>query len=933
MTLDVALRKFITNDKSATTHTKIGNPDLKIFGQKYAINPENEKSFYETYQHNVFKEGQEAYLTEKQLDIGKLAIDLDFRYDQDVKTKQHSKEHLDDFVEMLSNGLYDIFQNIEGKKIRFHVFEKQNVNVCDDKTKDGIHILINVICDFPTKMVFRDYILANIEDIWDDLPITNTWNDVVDEGVMRGSVNWQLYGSKKPGYEPYKLKYIYETCVKDAREMEIKHIDPCKEKFDFFALSVRSTKNCVQFELKPLYIEAYQKHKSSFHQKREHKGGGVLKIKKRSSVDSLANIQSLDDIKTLAENMMDDPDVDYSVKEIHRYTMSLPKEFWGPGSYTKWIKTGWALKNTGNMMILTWLLFSSQSSDFDVHHNDVLEYWDNFDVYNKEGLTYRSIIYWSKINNYDAYLDIYKTTISHYIEYSFRNNTEFDLATTLFHMFKSQYVCVSIKDNIWFEFLQNKWSQIDSGNTLRLKISTEMYKQYANALFEYQNKSQAKQNNIDVVENTNAIISDNSDDFGDYKKKVNDMLATCKLLKKTNTKNNIMKEAKELFYDKDFLNKLDKDSYLLGCNNGVIDFRDKCHRKGKHEDYISKTTNLNYTPLSYYQKHKPHIIEEINEFMCQLFPNESEDSSLLRNYMWEHMASTLLGTNHSQTFNIYTGSGANGKSKLVELLTLVLGEYKGTVPISLVTQKRNNIGGTSSEVYNLIGTRYAVMQEPSKGDKINEGIMKELTGGDPIQCRALFKDSVTFVPQFKLVVCTNTLFDIVSNDDGTWRRLRKVDFQSKFTEKPFDDPKFPVEEYPHQFQVDQKIDEKFVTWAPVLLSMLVDLAYKTQGKVQDVDPVTSATEDYRKDQDILTAFYNEMIVANPNRAGYGVKIMDITKKFAQYVETYSGSTDPRIQKELRPYMEKKHGKCPPGGWTMIQYRNTAVTAEEEGSFT
>ena len=57
----------------------------------------------------------------------------------------------------------------------------------------------------------------------------------------------------------------------------------------------------------------------------------------------------------------------------------------------------------------------------------------------------------------------------------------------------------------------------------------------------------------------------------------------------------------------------------------------------------------------------------------------------------------------------------------------------------------------------LQGVRYAVMQEPSKGDKINEGIMKEITGGDPIQGRALFKETITFIPQFKLVVCTNVL--------------------------------------------------------------------------------------------------------------------------------------------------------------------------------
>jgi len=70
--------------------------------------------------------------------------------------------------------------------------------------------------------------------------------------------------------------------------------------------------------------------------------------------------------------------------------------------------------------------------------------------------------------------------------------------------------------------------------------------------------------------------------------------------------------------------------------------------------------------------------------MYQLFP-ETE----LREYMWEHLASAIIGTNQNQTFNIYLGVGANGKSKLVELMGKVLGDYKGTVPSTLITQKKN----------------------------------------------------------------------------------------------------------------------------------------------------------------------------------------------------------------------------------------------------
>lgn len=947
MNLDQALKQFVTNDRNVVTHTKIGNPELNIYGNKYFINSENEKKFYDTYKRVVLKEKQEAYITEKQLEIGKIAIDLDFRYLQTVQTKQHGDEHIDDFVEMLINILNNVFNNTENQPLHIYILEKPTVNQCEDKTKDGIHIILNIICDFPTKMIIRDQIIKELPDIWGDLPITNSWGDVVDEGVMRGSVNWQLYGSKKPGCEPYQLKTIYHVKILENGELDMNKYDPSKKPFHLPSLCIRSISNCHNLLLNDNYKDDHSKKKAEFSHK---KSGKSLKRKKTSSCSSLHDAKSFDELKATVDEIMEDENIDYNTKELYQYTMILPQEFWGQGSYNKWIRVGWALKNSGEHMIPVWYLFCSQSPEFDFVHNDALEHWTDFDVFNKEGLTHRSILYWAKIHNFEEYQKIYKTTIDHYIYYSFRNNTECDLATTLFHMYKSQYVCSSITDNVWYEFLNNKWYLIDSGSTLRLRISTEMYKQYSAKLLHYQTTNQASQNNIALSQTateqqTNTIIAEfknNDDDFGDYKKKVNQMLETCRLLKKTAIKNNIMREAKELYYDKEFLNKLDKDPYLLGCNNCIVDFREKTHRKGKHDDYISKSTGLNYYPLKHYQEKHPELIEEIYDFMKQLFPDtiindnssrrkEVKRESLLRDYMWEHLASTLLGTIENQTFNIYTGSGANGKSKLVELMSLVLGEYKSTVPISLITQKRNNIGGTSSEVYNLMGTRYAVMQEPSKGDKINEGIMKELTGGDPIQCRALFKNSVTFIPQFKLAVCTNALFDVVSNDDGTWRRLRKVDFKSKFTENPYNDPKFPEKEYPHQFKVDTKIDEKFKNWAPVLLSMLVDIAYKTQGKVKDVKPVISATEEYRQEQDVMLEFHNEYYVSTSNSSGYAVKDREMFTRFTKWWDSiYNNSNRKKpSQKEVRSYFEKKYGKIPKGGWTNFSYKDDFSNQTEE----
>jgi P4 family phage/plasmid primase-like protien len=397
----------------------------------------------------------------------------------------------------------------------------------------------------------------------------------------------------------------------------------------------------------------------------------------------------------------------------------------------------------------------------------------------------------------------------------------------------------------------------------------------------------------------------------------------CILLKTTSWKNNIMKEAKELFYDKNFMTKLDANPYLMCFNNYVIDFKSKTHRKGKPDDYISKSTNIDYIPCidlsnGYYDP----IINEVNKFIDELFPDKE-----LRRYMWEHLASILIGKNDNQTFNIYTGSGCNGKSKLVELMSRCLGDYKATVPITLITQSRNSIGSTSSEVVALMGVRYAVMQEPSKGDVINEGIMKEITGGDPIQARALFKDSVTFTPQFKLVVCTNVLFDINTNDDGTWRRIRICDFMSKFTDAPYEnEDKFPKANFPYQYLIDQKIDEKFTLWAPILMSKLVSIAYKTDGKVKDAKIVTSVSDNYREAQDYLTEFAKEKITRL--REGI-VKKTELIEEFRTWYTMNYGRASLPNGKEITDYMDKQYGKNKRGKWynVIINYNNESDNEE------
>jgi len=890
VTLEEYLKRKSIEKGGIFTHTRIGDKDSKISGGIYNI--KDHEYFLEKYYKQVFCERKKEYLTEKQyIENAPVVIDIDMRYDTDIIVRQHTKDHIIDLIDIYAKTISKIFKTEDLLKLEVFVMEKSSVNILDAKTKDGIHIIFGISTHKAAQMMLREKVLPELKEIWDDLPLKNEIDELIDDGITRGTVNWQMYGSRKPNQKAYLMKYHFEIEYnKDKNDWNMVELDI--NKFDTKKNLHKLSVHCNVFpklEIKEEHLKNFEYIKENMNKKKRLQPKLTVKDYNIIDYNNITSIEKLDKlIKDMFETFEQNP-TEYELKETHEFTIILPKQYWDIGSYNKWIRVGWALKNTSPKLLLTWLKFSSQSKEFEWGNiGEYIDMWNNFDFDNPDGLTTRSIMYWAKTDNPKEYYKVRAATVSYYIDLTVIHATEWDFAQVLYQMCKDEFICVSIKNNIWYEYIKHRWYEIDSGNTLRLIISKKMHDMYM-------------KKTTDII-NALQKIDQTEDSYDSLKKISNKLSDICILLKKTNWKNNIMREAKELFYDKDFMNKLDNNPYLLCFNNYVVDFKNKTHRAGRPDDYISKCTNVDYMPFINI-KDKPDykkIIQEINEFVEQLFPNEE-----LRKYMWEHLASTLIGNNDNQTFNIYTGSGRNGKSKLVDLMSKVLGDYKATIPITLVTQKRNNIGSTSSEIVQLMGVRYAVMQEPSKGEKINEGIMKEITGGDPIQGRALFKEAVTFIPQFKLVVCTNTLFDIKSNDDGTWRRIRVCDFVSKFLDNPYDDEfKFPKSECPYQYKIDLKIDEKFGKWAPVLASMLVDMTYEKHGIVKDCSIVMGSSDQYREGQDYLTEFCKEKIKQVP---GGKIKKTELWEVFKQWYIINYGRGLPKAR-ELNEFMDKRFGK-------------------------
>jgi P4 family phage/plasmid primase-like protien len=773
------------------------------------------------------------------------------------------------------------------------------------------------------QQILRERLLEKLPTIseFEDLPLTNTWDKVLDEGISKGKTNWQLFGSRKPGHQAYELTqhYImeYDESEKDfvMYEKDINNFDYAKNLIDLSAQNPRNPrfmlKESVKQELQNR-LKMVLKPISKIRVNRLSDGvmGVGGQIDEPSADDDrdlpLSEITNAVLLKRAVDRIMNglSPN-EYYIRETHEYTQILPAKYYEPGSHTLNRCVAFALKRTDERLFLSWVMLRSKASDF--NYANIPQLFEDWKRYfntggSHEGITRKSIMYWAKKDNYGDFVKVKSSTIDSFVEQTFEVYTEVDCARVLYQMFKDKYVCTDINARTWYVFQNHRWVK-DKGYTLRLAISNEMFNLYNKKIEEYSGELNA--------------LEHKDEHYEFLKNKITMATSVSIKFKKHNDKNNNMREAMEIFFDPDFVRNMDANKYLMCFSNGVIDFKEKIFREGYPQDCITRTTGIPYEPFV------PSTNSEgLTTFMEQLFPIPD-----LCCYMWQHFASCLIGVNLNQTFNIYLGSGSNGKSLITSLMSHTLGEYKSTVPITLVTEKRGQIGGTSSEVIQLKGVRYAVMQEPSKYMKLNEGILKELTGGDPLQARALYSESEIFMPQFKLAVCTNTLFDIQSNDDGTWRRIRICNFPSKFVDEP---EKVNHEEF--IFIKDRELEEKIRSWAPTFASMLVKMAFETGGLVEDCEYVKMKSSQYRQDQDHIAAFVSEKVMKTNDKKDH-IKKTELAEEFKIWYMNTQGTQKVPKGVELHDYMNKRFGHSTSHGWVGVKIiYNTEVppsTEEEE----
>lgn len=226
-------------------------------------------------------------------------------------------------------------------------------------------------------------------------------------------------------------------------------------------------------------------------------------------------------------------------------------------------------------------------------------------------------------------------------------------------------------------------------------------------------------------------------------------------------------------------------------------------------------------------------------FLQQIQPNIE-----MRRFLQRWFGLSMSGMD-IQKLAFFHGGGANGKSVLVDLMARIFGDYAATAKIESLTGKNKKSGSDSQpDLIPLIGARFVRTSEPEEGERLQEGLVKALTGGEPMMVRALYTDMIVFQPIFKLTISGNHLPDIRGGDDGIWRRLMLV--------------QFPVQIPEHKRIPKKELDE--ILWAERsgILNWLVDgLLDYLSGGLQEPHDVMAATEGYRKESDPIGTFLGD----------------------------------------------------------------------------
>ena len=295
--------------------------------------------------------------------------------------------------------------------------------------------------------------------------------------------------------------------------------------------------------------------------------------------------------------------------------------------------------------------------------------------------------------------------------------------------------------------------------------------------------------------------------------------------------------TKPYFYIK--LDDLDHDSSLLNTQDGIIDLRTgKCSVHDPKE-FCTKVSSV-----------APSM--DGMDIWIDFIKSVTGNNEGLIDFLQGVAGMALIGKVYQEVTIFAFGKGRNGKSTFFNVLARVMGDYAGTLDVEVLTTTKQNKG---SALATLRGKRLVISSEMEECRRLATSTLKAISSTDMITAEKKYKSPESFTPSHTLVLFTNFLPRVGSNDNGTWRRILVCPFTKVF------DSKGAIQNYADV--IYEKAGGAVLTWAIEGAKKF----YKNGCCLPSVTAVDEITDEYRKEEDWLSRFLEEECVIGTDKIG------------------------------------------------------------------
>lgn len=371
--------------------------------------------------------------------------------------------------------------------------------------------------------------------------------------------------------------------------------------------------------------------------------------------------------------------------------------------------------------------------------------------------------------------------------------------------------------------------------------------------------------------------------------------------------------------------EIDTNPWLLAFTNGVLDLRTGKLRDGRPGDYLLKAVPHEWKGIDHPAPCFLNYLHSSLDGPPELNDTGREEySRQLVSFVLRALGYGITGLTNEHMFLVFNGPGGrNGKGILVETLRYCLGDLAGPIPAEMLLDqgRTKSSSGPSPDIMALKGLRLAFASETDEGRRFSPGQVKWYSGGDTLTARLPHdKRNTCFDPTHLLILLTNNLPHAPGDDFAFWDRLKLVPFHYSFVSNP--DPTKP-----NQKKRNEGLREKLKAEASGILALLVRgcLEWQRDG-LSPPAIVTSATEEYRMDEDTITQFVDECCI---QICSSEVKAADLYKAFSTWYENHIGERVPK-QKKFGQMLSKQYKKEKVGG--VIKYFGLELNGEVQASF-